>query len=243
MMDLQGLQVDLADPEENIEKQESFLATVVEIEEQAVIVEAVKGEWGLKDPIRIKKNEVISEEGMPKLEVGDLIQIVYNGDVMETYPAQLGKIFAVYLQNERDSGIKTAEYGYQYANIKLQLPKDWEYEIIPAEQEDGTDIIQNFGICFFPEEETEMKLELLYWVNGIGICGTGVTIEKVNFQNGMTATQYTETIEGTTWVTLVYRDLPGTYALSGSVPKELWEKYKPAVMEILEQAEFGTGKE
>ena len=88
-----------------------------------------------------------------------------------------------------------------------------------------------------------MKLELLYWVNGIGICGTGVTIEKVNFQNGMTATQYTETIEGTTWVTLVYRDLPGTYALSGSVPKELWEKYKPAVMEILEQAEFGTGKE
>ena len=226
-------------------EQEILLATVVELEEQSVIVKVEKEEWGTENRVRIGKNEVVSEEGMPKLLFGDLIQIFYNLCVKETYPAQLGTIFAVYRQEEQESDIKTVENSRQYASIKLQLPSDWDYEMIPAEHEkpNQTDTVSNFGICFFPAQETEMRLELVYWADNFGICGTGVTEEEVDFENGMKARQYTETIEGNLWITLVYQDLPGTYVLSGGIPEELWEKYQPAVMEILGQAEFGTGKE
>ncbi len=39
---------------------------------------------------------VISTHPVPDLKEGDEIQVVYNGEMMETYPAQINKVFAIY---------------------------------------------------------------------------------------------------------------------------------------------------
>lgn len=229
--------------------QEFFQAVVIENKDKTILVEVLTGEWNLSGQVRIGKNNVISANEMSEFQVGDIVQIVYNGYVLETYPAQLGTVFDIYkvgetedFQNSLTSQTEkeAVEYHYQYANLSLQIPADWEYEIVPAEQTEE-DSNRTFGIRFWPMEEREFQLELFYWMDGIGLCGTGVTIDKIDFQNGMKATRYRESSDGKLWFTMIYQDLPGTYAVSGNVPETLWEKYEKTVMEILESAELGKG--
>lgn len=229
-------------------EREFFQAVVIEVEEEAFLVETLEGEekWNSSVQIRIGKKEIISFEKVSELKVGDIVQIVFNGNIMETYPAQLGTVFAVNkvgeIEDFQHSQIEmlTAEYHYQYANMLLQLPADWEYEIVPAEQmEENSN--RTFGIRFWPMADLDFQLELFYWMDGIGLCATGVTIEKIDFDNKMAATKFTETIDGKLWITIVYQNLPGTYVVSGTVPEKLWEKYEETLMEILESTELGKG--
>lgn len=238
---------------ENSHSQRVFLASVIEIEKQSILVKPHEGEWELysADQIRIGKNAFASAEEMSELEIGDVVQIEYDGTILETYPAQLSNVSAVYKVNGQDkedfqqiemfqqTDMVTAEYHYQYANMLLQLPNDWEYEILSADQKEEN--LRTFGIRFWPAEESDFKLELLYWMDKIGICATGVTIEKVAFENEMTAARYTETINGVRYVTWIYEDLPGTYAVSGNASEAVWEKYDRTIKEILESAELGKG--
>lgn len=78
-------------------KQDFFNATVLEIAEDYLLVEPVEGESGLNssDKIQVTK-DVVSTDGIPDLTVGDEIRIVYNGEIMETYPAKLGIVYAIY---------------------------------------------------------------------------------------------------------------------------------------------------
>lgn len=78
------------------ENQESFQASVVEILEGYILVEPLEGEAvrGSADRI-ILHNEAIRD--LPELQVGDLLRIDFNGDILETYPAQLGEVYSVAL--------------------------------------------------------------------------------------------------------------------------------------------------
>ena len=38
-------------------------------------------------------------------EVGDIIEITYSGDIMETYPAQLGEIYSIKITQKADSDV------------------------------------------------------------------------------------------------------------------------------------------
>ena len=44
--------------------------------------------------------EVVSAKGTPELNVGDNIRVVFNGDVMESDPLQIGTVYAIYLLDE-----------------------------------------------------------------------------------------------------------------------------------------------
>jgi hypothetical protein len=44
--------------------------------------------------------DVVSGEGTPRLNVDDNIRIVFNGEIMESYPLQLGTVYAIYLLDE-----------------------------------------------------------------------------------------------------------------------------------------------
>lgn len=44
--------------------------------------------------------DVVSGGGAPKLNVDDDIRVVFNGEIMERYPLQLGTVFAIYLLDE-----------------------------------------------------------------------------------------------------------------------------------------------
>ena len=80
----------------------SFSATIIEIEKHSLLIEPVKGSAELSSSDRIS----IPIEYMPKSptpKVGDIISIQYNGEIMESYPAQLGEIYDIRFI-ETDSG-------------------------------------------------------------------------------------------------------------------------------------------
>lgn len=143
---------------------------------------------------------------------------------------------------EQQKNTATVEYSHQYTNMKLELPADWEYDIMAAGDDDiGTvdEPAKYFGIQFWPKAQPSMTINFYYRVNGIGLCGTGVTFEDVAFANGLTATKCTEGLSDNFWFLLIYHDVPGTYTAECAISKDLWSEYENAVMSILESVEIG----
>lgn len=146
---------------------------------------------------------------------------------------------------EQQKNTITVEYSYQYTNMRLKLPLSWEYDILAGAGDEeiagGSKSADYFGIQFWPQAEPSMAFRLYYHVNGIGLCGTGVTFEDISFENGLTATKCTESIDDGFWFFLIYHDVPGSYAVECSSSKGQWSEYENAVMSILESLEIGTG--
>lgn len=71
----------------------TFEATVIEATEHAILVEPVPGSAERNSADRI---DVPLQEDMI-FQTGDLVEISYNGDIMESYPAQLGEIHEITL--------------------------------------------------------------------------------------------------------------------------------------------------
>lgn len=83
-------------PELGGQNWESFTAKVLEVREDALLVEPLEGEAVRNSADRI----VVSTEGLenlPELEAGDAVEIAFDGSVMESYPAQLGEVYSVEL--------------------------------------------------------------------------------------------------------------------------------------------------
>lgn len=78
-----------------------FNATVLKINENSILVEPFKDSNVYKTADKfVVSTDVISTNPIPKLSVGTEIRIVYNGNIMETYPAQIDKVFAIYLLDD-----------------------------------------------------------------------------------------------------------------------------------------------
>ncbi len=78
-----------------------FNATVLEVYEKSVLVEPFEGADELKSADQIiVSTEVESTHEVPQMEAGTAIRIVYNGDIAESYPAQVNTVFAIYLVDE-----------------------------------------------------------------------------------------------------------------------------------------------
>ena len=46
--------------------------------------------------------DVISEIPVPNFNVGDRVRVIYNGEIAETYPASINKVFVIYLLGENN---------------------------------------------------------------------------------------------------------------------------------------------
>lgn len=74
-----------------------FDAKVLEVNDNNVLVEPFEGEDERKSASKIYVNtDVISKQPIPELKKGDKIRIIYNGEIQETYPAGITKVFAIY---------------------------------------------------------------------------------------------------------------------------------------------------
>lgn len=74
-----------------------FNAEVLEISENSLWVRVVNsGNTGIAvwEEFYVTKN-VTSEKGCPELSAGDTVKVYFNGDVMESYPLQLGTVYAI----------------------------------------------------------------------------------------------------------------------------------------------------
>lgn len=74
-----------------------FDAKVLEVNEKNILVEPLEGEDEFRSASQIYvSTDVISKIPVPELKKGDTVRIIYNGEIQETYPAQISKVFAIY---------------------------------------------------------------------------------------------------------------------------------------------------
>jgi hypothetical protein len=86
----------------------SFTATVLEIGESYLLVEPVEGSDELRsaDKIRVSIGGATLLDSQDKeitvddIEVGDKVEIVYNGVIAESYPAQINKCYRIKVLRE-----------------------------------------------------------------------------------------------------------------------------------------------
>ncbi len=69
----------------------TFQATVLEAKDTYILVEPVAGSVELTSSDQISLS---NEEGIA-LQAGDVVEIEYDGSIMETYPAQLGNVYSI----------------------------------------------------------------------------------------------------------------------------------------------------
>ncbi len=78
----------------------AFQATVIEVERGSVVVKPVEGSPEFKSSDQFS----IPNKGEITLQTGDVIEIEYNGDIMETDPAQLGEVYSFKVIKEAENG-------------------------------------------------------------------------------------------------------------------------------------------
>ncbi len=69
----------------------TFQATVLEAGDAQILVEPVSGSAELSSADQI----YVSNPDAVALQVGDVVEITYDGSIMETYPAQLGEVYSI----------------------------------------------------------------------------------------------------------------------------------------------------
>lgn len=69
----------------------TFQASVIEKSKDSIIVKPVDGSLELDSA---DKFHLSNEENL-ELQIGDLVEISYNGEIMESYPAQLGEVYKI----------------------------------------------------------------------------------------------------------------------------------------------------
>ena len=76
-----------------------FNAKVLEVNDKNILVEPLEGEAERNSASKIYvSTDVISTIPIPDMKKGDTVRIVYNGEIQETFPAQISKVFAIYEQ-------------------------------------------------------------------------------------------------------------------------------------------------
>lgn len=96
-----------------------FQGKVLEVQENSILVEPLEGEEELKSADQITvSTDVISVHEVPEMKEGMLIQVVYNGEIAESDPAQIKEVFAIYLIDESGEPVsgETAEDHAQTSN-------------------------------------------------------------------------------------------------------------------------------
>ena len=126
-------------------------------------------------------------------------------------------------------------YEYGYANMSLELPAGWAYQVREYDEESD-----RFGIDFWPENESEGKIRLDYYMNGFGVCGTGLAEEQIWIGQGYKALQGTYD-NNAIWDFISVRGLPGSYVIDTENVSSWWDVYEEQAMGILDSMRLAEG--
>ena len=109
--------------------------------------------------------------------------------------------------------------------LRLTLPEGWTWAQAGGTQE-GT------VYALYPESDPAFKVELHYWPQRFGMCGTGVTFEDFSLPDGKTATLATEQIGEELMWTLILPESPDSFTIQFVAPAALYESHQ-AELELL----------
>ena len=86
----------------NEAEQAYFNAKVLEVNKEYVdvrCIEAFNSGISVDEEFSVT-TDVVASKGTPEIKVDDNIRVVFNGEIMESYPLQLGTVYAIYLLDE-----------------------------------------------------------------------------------------------------------------------------------------------
>ena len=84
----------------------------------------------------------------------------------------------------------------------IVLPEDWEYRILSEEDLEKEDNLYSCAIRFWQKDYPE-DIFVLGYQAPFGMCGTGVTIDELKLENGITGWRYTEELDSSLWLTII----------------------------------------
>ena len=138
-------------------------------------------------------------------------------------------------------------YNKPYANITLSIPNGWKYEIDAPENDEN--VLNDFCIAFWPEEDSNGKINVWY-LTSFGVCGTGLKTEEIQV-GSYQASQGTYE-ERDVWDYIYFKDTsPGAYVAQTEWSEEWWienghksmnawwETYGDEIMQILATVKLG----
>lgn len=93
----------------------TFQATVIEVTDESVLVRPAddSSELNTADKLSISNKEELA------LQIGDTVEIVYNGELLESYPAQLGKVYKITLLEQENADVMWDRIPMVRVNNKL----------------------------------------------------------------------------------------------------------------------------
>ena len=109
--------------------------------------------------------------------------------------------------------------------LRVTLPEGWTWAQA-AGTVDGT----VYGL--WPKKDPAFKVELHYWPQRFGMCGTGVTFTEYPLPDGKTATLAAEQIDEDLMWTLTLPESPDSFTIQFVAPQALYEAHR-AELELL----------
>lgn len=103
---------------EDVNGQEYFNAKVTEVYDsilEVTCLDVTSGAVGEGAMVHVQRN-VASANAVPDVKVGDEIRVVFSGGVMESYPLQLGTVWAIYALDEDGNVIAGESNGSDATN-------------------------------------------------------------------------------------------------------------------------------
>ena len=130
-----------------------------------------------------------------------------------------------------------AAYTEGNVDVALTIPDGWWWETLEEEGQSG--------LRFGKTGERSVAFRLTCWLDGYGICGTGVTEQDLTLSGGQRAWQYTEGGQSTVWVNIAFQGVPGSYVCmpddNGVMGSAAWDGCRDEVLAILGTAQIGRG--
>lgn len=130
------------------------------------------------------------------------------------------------LNKEEEDDASFVECGNGKASISLSIPKEWEYEVIEPVKE-GSD---EFGICFWPKNQTEGIIKLMHY-EAWGVCGTG--LEEIKIQLGEYSAYQGTYDNKEVWDFISFIDTQEHFVVLNEGAEVWWDVYGEEVMSIL----------
>ena len=84
------------------EAHQVFQAEILEIHNGNYLVKPVEGSWELNSADRIEV-PIRNAHPSPEPEIGDVIEIEYSGEILETYPARIADVYSIKVVAEKGS--------------------------------------------------------------------------------------------------------------------------------------------
>ena len=161
--------------DENTPDRMRFEAEILEIHDGNYLVKPVEGSWELSSADRIEV-PIRNAHPSPEPEIGDVIEIEYSGEILETYPARITEVFSIRVVKEAETwalipmvmvnGTLYLDTGYESDAIERTDHFDGEITSqVDGSERPSVDDQSNFGTGYgYQYGATEGTIEL--FMNG-----------------------------------------------------------------------------